>query len=664
MPDFIPPMNATLATSPFNDPDWLFEVKWDGYRVEAVVRDGTARSGRGAARTPAHTSRRSPATRLDRRPARRSSTARSWRSTSRAGRGSACSRTDGHPHLARAGASGNGRSRRRSCTRSSTCSTSTGDRCSTSRSRSASAFCRTACDRIPSCATPATWRATARLLRRGARAGARGHRRQAAPLAVRARPPQQVVAEAQGPARAGGRRRRLAARTGEPRRPRLADPWRAHGRPLGPRRPGRQRPRRANAPRAPGTHARDRASGLGARSGATAARSPLGRAGDRHPRRVRRVDRRRLAAPGGVQGNRAREGPANVRREREVPTARATAEAERASPPEPMPSPTPATDDRSPRSRRSRRRASGSSMDTTSGSRISRRCSSRRRDGETAGDEARPPPLPRRGRPDPRAVSRRPRAHRAALPERDRAEGLLAEGPAEPRARRGSSAGPITIARRVRRSTPSSIRPATLAWLAQEAAMELHPWTSPIDAPDRPSYALIDIDPGPDTTWEELLSLARLYRAALEHLGVVGHPKVTGKRGLQVWIGIARGTDLRGHAGLGRGTLASGRLDGARPRQLGVGKARAQGQGAARLHPERHQQDPRRAVQRAAGARRAGQHADHLGRARRSGAAAGPMDDPRARWIASARSAIRSPACSPTTRPCRRSADSILPWSR
>ena len=82
---------------------------------------------------------------------------------------------------------------------------------------------------------------------------------------------------------------------------------------------------------------------------------------------------------------------------------------------------------------------------------------------------------------------------------------------------------------------------ATLAWLAQEAAMELHPWTSPIEAPDRPSYALIDIDPGPETTWEELLVLARLYRAALEHLGVIGHPKVTGKRGIQVWIGIARG---------------------------------------------------------------------------------------------------------------------------
>jgi len=82
---------------------------------------------------------------------------------------------------------------------------------------------------------------------------------------------------------------------------------------------------------------------------------------------------------------------------------------------------------------------------------------------------------------------------------------------------------------------------ATLAWLAQEAAVELHPWTSRTDAPDRPSYALIDIDPGPDTSWDELLVLARLYGTALEHLGVRGHPKVTGKRGIQVWIGIRRG---------------------------------------------------------------------------------------------------------------------------
>lgn len=37
MPDFVPPMLATLTGAPFDDPDWLFEVKWDGFRVETIV---------------------------------------------------------------------------------------------------------------------------------------------------------------------------------------------------------------------------------------------------------------------------------------------------------------------------------------------------------------------------------------------------------------------------------------------------------------------------------------------------------------------------------------------------------------------------------------------------------------------------------------------------
>ncbi len=84
-------------------------------------------------------------------------------------------------------------------------------------------------------------------------------------------------------------------------------------------------------------------------------------------------------------------------------------------------------------------------------------------------------------------------------------------------------------------------QPATLLWLAQEGSIEIHPWTSPAESPDRPSYALIDIDPGPDTTWDEVVAIARLYRTALGHLGVRGYPKVTGKRGIQVWIRIVPG---------------------------------------------------------------------------------------------------------------------------
>ncbi len=43
MPQNIPPMLATLASKAFTDPDWLFEIKWDGFRVQAVVRDGKVR---------------------------------------------------------------------------------------------------------------------------------------------------------------------------------------------------------------------------------------------------------------------------------------------------------------------------------------------------------------------------------------------------------------------------------------------------------------------------------------------------------------------------------------------------------------------------------------------------------------------------------------------
>jgi bifunctional non-homologous end joining protein LigD len=44
MPEFIAPMLATLVPAPFDDPDFLFENKWDGFRVQAVVRAGTVRT--------------------------------------------------------------------------------------------------------------------------------------------------------------------------------------------------------------------------------------------------------------------------------------------------------------------------------------------------------------------------------------------------------------------------------------------------------------------------------------------------------------------------------------------------------------------------------------------------------------------------------------------
>ncbi len=38
MPEHVVPALATLAEKPFSDPDWLFEIKWDGVRTLARVR--------------------------------------------------------------------------------------------------------------------------------------------------------------------------------------------------------------------------------------------------------------------------------------------------------------------------------------------------------------------------------------------------------------------------------------------------------------------------------------------------------------------------------------------------------------------------------------------------------------------------------------------------
>jgi bifunctional non-homologous end joining protein LigD len=83
--------------------------------------------------------------------------------------------------------------------------------------------------------------------------------------------------------------------------------------------------------------------------------------------------------------------------------------------------------------------------------------------------------------------------------------------------------------------------PAALIWAANFGALEWHAWTALARSPKTPTYALIDIDPGTSTTWDQVLVLARLHRTALDHLGLRAEPKVTGRRGIQIWIPVEEG---------------------------------------------------------------------------------------------------------------------------
>jgi bifunctional non-homologous end joining protein LigD len=83
--------------------------------------------------------------------------------------------------------------------------------------------------------------------------------------------------------------------------------------------------------------------------------------------------------------------------------------------------------------------------------------------------------------------------------------------------------------------------PAALVWAANFGGLEWHAWTSRVDQPRQPTYAMIDIDPGGETSWDDVLTLARLHRTALDHLGVTACAKVTGRRGIQIWVPVTRG---------------------------------------------------------------------------------------------------------------------------
>lgn len=87
-----------------------------------------------------------------------------------------------------------------------------------------------------------------------------------------------------------------------------------------------------------------------------------------------------------------------------------------------------------------------------------------------------------------------------------------------------------------------------LVWMVNFGGVELHPWTSRLPDVHQPTWALIDIDPGTTTGFDDIVELARLYRTALDHLDLRGMPKVTGQRGIQIWVPVAPGytfTDTR-----------------------------------------------------------------------------------------------------------------------
>jgi bifunctional non-homologous end joining protein LigD len=81
---------------------------------------------------------------------------------------------------------------------------------------------------------------------------------------------------------------------------------------------------------------------------------------------------------------------------------------------------------------------------------------------------------------------------------------------------------------------------ATLVWMANYTAIEIHPRLARADEPEKPDNVMIDLDPAEGASWDDVKEVARAVKEVLDDLGVAGFPKTTGSRGIHVLVPIAR----------------------------------------------------------------------------------------------------------------------------
>jgi bifunctional non-homologous end joining protein LigD len=77
---------------------------------------------------------------------------------------------------------------------------------------------------------------------------------------------------------------------------------------------------------------------------------------------------------------------------------------------------------------------------------------------------------------------------------------------------------------------------ATLVWLANLAALELHPSLALAKDIKCPTTMVFDLDPGPPANIVQCCQVAMWLREIFEHFGLQSFPKTSGSKGLQLYV--------------------------------------------------------------------------------------------------------------------------------
>jgi bifunctional non-homologous end joining protein LigD len=79
---------------------------------------------------------------------------------------------------------------------------------------------------------------------------------------------------------------------------------------------------------------------------------------------------------------------------------------------------------------------------------------------------------------------------------------------------------------------------ATLVWVANLADLELHTTMALAKTPQQPTMVVFDLDPGPPATLHECCRVGLLVRDLLDGHGLASYAKVSGNKGLQVYVPV------------------------------------------------------------------------------------------------------------------------------
>lgn len=78
-----------------------------------------------------------------------------------------------------------------------------------------------------------------------------------------------------------------------------------------------------------------------------------------------------------------------------------------------------------------------------------------------------------------------------------------------------------------------------LLWMANLGAIEMNPWNSTIEKPDYPTWCIIDIDPTSSNTFEQVIETAQATKKVLDQLKIEGYCKTSGADGIHIYIPLA-----------------------------------------------------------------------------------------------------------------------------